>query len=218
MALFNDRVDAGRKLAKELSEYAKRSDVIILAIPRGGVPVAFEVAKELNVKMDVCVVRKLGIPGEEEIAMGAIASDNIIVLNDDIVRSHQITKQVIDTAVSKERIELERRERIYRGNRPKPNITGLTVILIDDGVATGATMRAAVSAVETEKPAKIVIAVPTGIQATCSSFEGNVNEVIICASTPEPFFGIGAWYEDFSQTTDEEVCELMKKATILLSK
>lgn len=218
MALFNDRVDAGRKLAKELSEYAKRSDVIILAIPRGGVPVAFEVAKELNVKMDVCVVRKLGIPGEEEIAMGAIASDNIIVLNDDIVRSHQITKQVIDTAVNKERIELERRERIYRGNRPKPNITGLTVILIDDGVATGATMRAAVSAVETEKPAKIVIAVPTGIQATCSSFEGNVNEVIICASTPEPFFGIGAWYEDFSQTTDEEVCELMKKATILLSK
>jgi predicted phosphoribosyltransferase len=130
MALFNDRFEAGKKLAKELSEYTNSSDVLILAIPRGGVPVAFEVAKELNVKMDVCVVRKLGVPGDVEIAMGAIASDNIIVLNEEIVRSHQITKQVIDAVASKERIELERRERIYRGNRPKPNITGLTVILI----------------------------------------------------------------------------------------
>lgn len=218
MALFNDRVDAGTKLAKELSEYANRSDVLVLAIPRGGVPVAFAVAKVLNVKMDVVVVRKLGVPGDEEIAMGAIASDNIVVLNEDIISSHQISKQVINAVTAKELKELERKESIYHGNRPKPNITGLTVILIDDGLATGATMRAAATAaVATKKPAKIVIAVPTGIPATCKSFEGKVDEVI-CVATPEPFYGIGAWYEDFSQTTDEEVCELLGKAANLPSK
>jgi putative phosphoribosyl transferase len=210
MAFFKDRVDAGRKLAKKLSKYANLSDVLILALLQGGVPVAFEVAKELNVKMDVFIVRKLGVPGNEELAMGAIASDNIIVLNEDVVRSFQISKQVIDAVAARELRELERREHTYRGNRPKPNINGLTVILIDDGLATGATMRAAAAAVKTKNPTKIVIAVPTGAPDTCRSFEGKVDKVI-CVATPEPFYGVGAWYEDFSQTTDTEVCELLGK-------
>ncbi len=217
MALFKDRLDAGRKLAKKLSKYANRSDILVLGLPRGGVPVAFEVAKELNVKMDVFVVRKLGVPGNEELAMGAIASDNIIVLNEDIVRSFHISKQVIDAVAARELRELERRERIYRGKRPKPSISGSTVILIDDGLATGATMSAAASAIKTKNPTKIVIAVPTGAPDTCRSFEGKVDE-IICVSTPEPFYSVGAWYEDFGQTTDEEVCELLDKATDFQSK
>jgi putative phosphoribosyl transferase len=211
MSLFNDRADAGKKLAKKLSEYANRSDVIILSLPRGGVPVAFEVAKELNVKMDVFIVRKLGVPGNEELAMGAIASDNIRVLNEDVIRSFQIPQSVIDEVAVNELRELERRERLYRGNRPKPDISGSTVILIDDGLATGATMRAAAAAVKTKNPAKIVIAVPTAASDTCSAFENEVDKTI-CVATPEPFYGVGAWYEDFSQTTDKEVCELLNKA------
>ena len=211
MSLFNDRVDAGRKLAKDLLKYANRSDVLILALPRGGVPVAFEVAKELNVKMDVFIVRKLGVPGNEELAMGAIASDNIRVLNEDVVMSFQIPERVIDMVAENERKELERRERAYRGDRPKPEIEGSTVILIDDGLATGATMRAAAAALKTKNPAKIVIAVPTAAPDTCEIFRKEVDE-IICLATPEPFYGVGAWYEDFSQTTDKEVCELLDKA------
>jgi predicted phosphoribosyltransferase len=211
MSFFNDRTDAGRRLAKRLSEYANRPDVLILALPRGGVPVAFEVAKALNVKMDVFIVRKLGVPGNEELAMGAIASDNIRVLNEDIVRSFQIPQRVIDEVAADELRELERREHLYRGNRPKPNISGSTVILIDDGLATGATMRAAVAAVKTKNPAKVVIAVPTAAPDTCSAFGKEVDEVI-CVATPEPFYGVGAWYEDFSQTTDKEVCDLLDRA------
>ena len=211
MSLFNDRADAGKSWRKKLSEYANRSDVIILALPRGGVPVAFEVAKELNVKMDVFIVRKLGVPGNEELAMGAIASDNIRVLNEDVIRSFQIPQSVIDEVAVNELRELERRERLYRGNRPKPDISGSTVILIDDGLATGATMRAAAAAVKTKNPAKIVIAVPTAASDTCSAFENEVDKTI-CVATPEPFYGVGAWYEDFSQTTDKEVCELLNKA------
>jgi putative phosphoribosyl transferase len=216
MSLFNDRADAGKKLAKKLSEYANRSDVIILALPRGGVPVAFEVAKELNVKMDVFIVRKLGVPGNEELAMGAIASDNIRVLNEDVIRSFQIPQSVIDEVAVNELRELERRERLYRGNRSKPDISGSTVILIDDGLATGATMRAAAAAVKTKNPAKIVIAVPTAASDTCSAFENEVDKTI-CVATPEPFYGVGAWYEDFSQTTDKEVCELLNKAAKIKS-
>lgn len=217
MAFFKDRVDAGKKLAKELSKYANRSDVLILALPRGGVPVAFEVAKELNVKMDVFIVRKLGVPGNEELAMGAIASDNIRVLNEDVVSSFQIPERVIDSVAANELKELERREQAYRGNRPKPEISGKTVILIDDGLATGATMRAAVAALKIKNPTKIVIAVPTAAADTCRFFEEKVDE-IICVTTPEPFYGVGAWYGDFSQTTDEEVCELLDKAVNLQSK
>ena len=214
MALFKDRTDAGKKLAKELLKYANRSDVLILALPRGGVPVAFEVAKELNVKLDVFIVRKLGVPQNEELAMGAIASDNIRVLNEDVVRSFQIPENVIDNVTANELKELERRERAYRKNRPKPEISGKTVILIDDGLATGATMWAATAALKTKNPAKIVIAVPTAATDTCRAFKEKVDE-IICIATPEPFYGVGAWYGDFSQTTDEEVCKLLEKAAIL---
>ncbi|PAV13414.1 phosphoribosyl transferase [Methanosarcina spelaei] len=214
MALFKDRVDAGKKLAKELSKYANRSDVLILALPRGGVPVAFEVAKELNVRMDVFIVRKLGVPGNEELAMGAISSDNIRVLNEDVVRSFQIPERIINMVSENELKELERRERAYRGDRPKPEISGSTVILIDDGLATGATMRAAAAAIKTKNPAKIVVAVPTGARDTCELFVREVDEVI-CVATPEPFYGVGAWYGNFSQTTDEEVCELLDKARAL---
>ncbi|HWR25673.1 MAG TPA: phosphoribosyltransferase [Methanosarcina sp.] len=211
MALFKDRVDAGNKLAKKLSGYANRPDVLVLALPRGGVPVAFEVAKALNVKMDVFIVRKLGVPGHEELAMGAIASGNIRVLNDDVIRSLQIPLQVVDRVAESELKELERRESKYRGERPKLDVTGLTVILIDDGLATGATMRAAAAAIKTKNPAKIVVAVPTAAADTCQFFQHEVDEVI-CLTTPEPFYGVGAWYGDFSQTTDKEVCDLLDKA------
>lgn len=217
MAIFKDRVDAGRTLAKELLKYASRPDVLILALPRGGVPVAYEVAKTLNVKMDVFIVRKLGVPGYEELAMGAIASDNIRVLNEDVVRSFRIPEEVIEKVAAKELRELERREKAYRGDRPKPEINNKIVILIDDGLATGATMRAAAAALKTKNPAKIVIAVPTAAADTCESFEGKVDE-IICVATPEPFYGVGAWYADFSQTTDKEVCDLLEKAKNLNSR
>ncbi|MHC1755675.1 MAG: phosphoribosyltransferase [Methanosarcina sp.] len=217
MAIFKDRVDAGKRLAKELSKYSNRPDVLILGLPRGGVPVAFEVAKKLNVKMDIFIVRKLGVPGNEELAMGAIASDDIRVLNEDIVRSYQIPDRVIATVAANEFRELERRERKYRGDHPKPDISGMTVILIDDGLATGATMNAAVEAVKTKNPAKLVVAVPTASPDMCRFFESKVDE-IICATTPEPFYAVGAWYGDFSQTTDEEVCELLNKARNLPSK
>jgi len=212
MSFFNDRIDAGKRLAERLSEYANREDVLILALPRGGVPVAFEVAKELNLKMDIFIVRKLGVPGNEELAMGAIASGNIRVLNEDVIRSFRIPQKAIDEATANELGELERRERIYRKNRPVPKISGSTVILIDDGLATGATMRAAVAAVKTKNPAKVIIAVPVAAPDTCSDFGSEVDEVM-CVATPEPFYGVGAWYEDFSQTTDKEVCDLLDKAT-----
>ncbi len=212
MSFFNDRTDAGKRLSERLSEYANREDVLILALPRGGVPVAFEVAKELNLKMDIFIVRKLGVPGNEELAMGAIASGNIRVLNEDVIRSFRIPQKAIDEATANELGELERRERIYRKNRPVPKISGSTVILIDDGLATGATMRAAVAAVKTKNPAKVIIAVPVAAPDTCSDFGSEVDEVM-CVATPEPFYGVGAWYEDFSQTTDKEVCDLLDKAT-----
>jgi len=217
MAIFKDRVDAGKQLAKELSKYSNRPDVLILALPRGGVPVAFEVAKALNVKMDVFIVRKLGVPGNEELAMGAIASEDIRVLNKDIIKSLQIPDRVIATVAANELRELERREYKYRGDHPKPDIRGMTVILIDDGLATGATMHAAVEALKTKKPAKLVVAVPTASPEICRFFEDKVDE-IICAATPEPFYAVGASYGDFSQTTDDEVCELLSKARSLPSK
>ncbi|WP_440945915.1 phosphoribosyltransferase [Methanosarcina sp. T3] len=211
MAIFKDRVDAGKRLAKELLKYSNCPDVLILALPRGGVPVAFEVAKALNVKMDVFIVRKLGVPGNEELAMGAIASDDIRVLNEDIVKYFQVPDSVIATVAANELRELERRERKYRGDHPKPDINGMTVLLIDDGLATGATMHAAVEAIKTKNPAKLVVAVPTASPDMCRFFEDKVDEVI-CTATPEPFYAVGASYGDFSQTTDDEVCELLRKA------
>jgi len=204
MAYFHDRRDAGRKLAQELLRYANRPDVLVLALPRGGVPVAYEVALHLNVPLDIFIVRKLGLPGHEELAIGAIASGGIRVVNDEIIRMLHIPDEVIDRVAQQELKELQRREQSYRGERPAHEIRDNTIILIDDGLATGASMRAAVAGLRTKEPDRIVVAVPIAAPETCQAFERLVDEVV-CAVTPEPFLGVGRWYEDFSQTTDEEV-------------
>jgi putative phosphoribosyl transferase len=204
MVRFRDRREAGKRLAQELLHYANRSDVLILALPRGGVPVAYEVALALNAPLDVFIVRKLGLPGQEELAIGAIASGGIRVLNEDIIRLLRIPEEVIARVARDEQQELERRERLYRGDLPAPEIRDRTVILIDDGLATGASMRAAIAGLRAQDPGRIVVAVPTASPETCAEFESQVDE-IVCAITPEPFLGVGRWYEDFSQTTDEGV-------------
>jgi predicted phosphoribosyltransferase len=209
--IYRDRRDAGKQLAAQLGEYADREDVLVLALPRGGVPVAFEVAKALRAPLDIFLVRKLGVPGQEELAMGAISTGGVRVLNDDVVEYLQVPEQVSDAVAAKELIELERRERTYRGDRPEPVVQGKTIILIDDGLATGSTMRAAATALRLQKPARIIVAVPVSAPQTCDEYRMGVDE-IICASTPEPFVGVGLWYRDFSQTTDEEVRELLQKA------
>lgn len=209
--LFRDRTDAGRQLAAKLTLYAGRPDVRVLALPRGGVPVAFEVAKALRAPLDVFLVRKLGLPGHEELAMGAIASGGIRVLNEDVVRRFRVSVDVIDAVAAEEAVELERRERLYRGDRPPAEVRDRTVILIDDGLATGSTMRAAVVALRQLRPARIVVAVPVGAAETCAEFETEADDTV-CAHTPEPFYGVGMWYDDFSQTTDEEVRELLERA------
>ena len=209
--LFKNRKAAGQFLAKELAAYANCPDVLVLALPRGGVPVAFEVAKALNAPLDVFVVRKLGVPEQQELAMGAIASGGVRVLNDDIVRSLDVSEAAINQVAAKEQQELERRERLYRGERPVPILQGRTVILVDDGLATGATMRAAVVALQQQKPAKIIVTVPVSASETCHQFQSKVDEVV-CAATPSPFYSVGLWYEDFPQTTDEEVRDLLEKA------
>ena len=206
--LFRNRIEAGRLLAGHLKEYADQPEVIVLALPRGGVPVAFEVAEALRAPLDVYIVRKLGVPGHEELAMGAIATGGVRVTNDDVVRFLKIPSEQIDEAAARETQELERREREYRGNRPAPDITGRTVILVDDGLATGSTMRAAASALRKQNPKRIVVAVPVGAPQTCDEFRAEVDEVV-CAMTPEPFHGVGQWYDDFSQTSDDEVHELL---------
>jgi erythromycin esterase-like protein/predicted phosphoribosyltransferase len=205
---FRDRREAGRLLAAKLMAYANRPDVVALALPRGGVPVAYEVARALHAPLDVFVVRKLGVPGYEELAMGAVATGGVRVLNDQIVRSLHIPEYVIDRVEAEEREELGRRERAYRGGRPPLEVRGRTVILIDDGLATGATMRAAVSALRQLQPARIIVAVPIASPETCDELKVEVEEVV-CAITPEPFHAVGYWYEDFTQTTDEEVRELL---------
>jgi predicted phosphoribosyltransferase len=205
---FRNRTDAGRRLAAKLTDYADRGDVLVLALPRGGVPVAFEVAQALGAPLDVFVVRKLGVPGHEELAMGAVATGGVRVLNDDIVRGLGISDHEIDTVVARELHELARRERLYRGDRPPPDVAGRTVILVDDGLATGATMRAAVAASRQQRPARIVIAVPTASPDTSEALKAEADDVV-CAMTPEPFFAVGHWYEDFTQTTDDEVRDLL---------
>ncbi len=209
--LFRDRTEAGKMLAKELTAYANRNDVLVLALPRGGVPVAFEVARILNAPLDIFLVRKLGLPCHEELAMGAIATGNIRVLNRDVVSQLRIPESVINEVAERERHELARREHLYRDDRPAPDVRGKTVILVDDGLATGSTMYAAITALRQQQPARIIVAVPTAAPATCDAFRDVVDE-IICAVTPEPFYSVGAWYDDFSQTTDEEVRNLLKKA------
>ncbi|WP_414585678.1 phosphoribosyltransferase [Scytonema sp. PCC 10023] len=209
--LYKNRKAAGQILAKELAAYANRQDVLVLALPRGGVPVAFEVAKGLNAPLDVFVVRKLGVPEQQELAMGAIASGGVRVLNENIVRSLGISEAAINQVVAKEQQELERREHLYRGDRPVPTLHERTVILVDDGLATGATMRAAVVALQQQKPAKIIVAVPVSASETCQEFQSKVDEVV-CAATPNPFYSVGLWYEDFPQTTDQEVRDLLELA------
>ncbi|MDQ3310253.1 MAG: phosphoribosyltransferase [Gemmatimonadota bacterium] len=208
---FQDRVEAGQVLASELGAYVGQPNVLVLALPRGGVPVAFEVAQALHAPLDVFLVRKLGVPGHEELAMGAIASGGVRVLNRSVVDSLSIPDHVIAAVAVQEQRELERREHSYRGNRPDPEVRGRTVLLVDDGLATGATMRAAAAAIRAQEPRRLVVAVPVAARETCDEFRDEVDEVV-CAITPEPFYAVGVWYRDFSQTTDEEVHELLERA------
>ncbi len=210
MALqFANRSEAGKELATKLMAYAHRADVLVLALPRGGVPVAYRVARVLHAPLDVFLVRKLGVPGHEELAMGAIAMGGVRVLNKEI--AIYMDEAVIDAVSRQEQAELQRRERLYRGDRPAPNIQGRAVILVDDGLATGSTMRAAAVALRQMQPHKIVVAVPVAAAETCDEFRSEVDEVV-CAATPEPFMAVGLWYADFSQTSDEEVRELLEQA------
>src|ERR1700716_3452581 len=208
--LFRDRREAGRLLAEKLAPYANRPDVLVLALPRGGVPVAYEVARALGAPLDVFVVRKLGVPGYEELAMGAVATGGVRVLNDQLVERLGIPEDMIDAVAARERQELARRERLYRGGRRPPDVRGRTVILVDDGLATGATMHAAIQALRQQNPARIVVAVPTASPETCEEMKAWADDVI-CAITPEPFDAVGRWYRDFSQTTDEEVGALLAR-------
>src|SRR5437667_7927679 len=208
---FPNRTEAGRLLAEKLERYAGRDDVIVLGLPRGGVPVAYEVARRLGAPLDVFIVRKLGVPGFEELAAGAIASGGVRVLNEDVMRSIPHADEAIDAITIRETAELERREQIYREGRPPPELRDRIVILVDDGLATGATMRAAVKALRERGAAKIVVAVPVGPPDTCHELEERADETI-CLSTPEFFQAVGQYYEDFSQTSDEDVRELLSQA------
>jgi putative phosphoribosyl transferase len=207
---FQDRTEAGQELAKLLAPYADRPDVLVLALPRGGVPVAYEVARALHAPLDVFLVRKLGVPGHEELAMGAIASGGVRVLNHDVIRALGIPENIVDMVAERAGEELRRRERLYRDDRPAPEVRGRTVILVDDGLATGSTMRAAVAALRKQGPARVIVAVPVGAAETCA--ELSVGAEVVCARTPEPFLAVGMWYDDFTQTSDEEVRELLERA------
>ena len=209
---FRDRRDAGRVLAERLRHYAGRPDVLVLALPRGGVPVGYEVAQALGAPLDVFLVRKLGAPRHEELAMGAIASGNVRVLNPDVIAMLHIPERVIDDIAAHEEVELQRREREYRGDRPPLDARGRIVILVDDGLATGATMRAAAASLRRHGVARLVVAVPVAAEETCQALRPEVDE-IICAVTPQPFYAVGAWYEDFSQTDDAEVRALLHRAS-----
>ncbi|WP_432812304.1 phosphoribosyltransferase [Pantanalinema sp. GBBB05] len=208
---FENRTAAGQLLAAQLHPYANRDDVIVLALPRGGVPVGFEVAKGLNAALDILVVRKLGVPGHEELAMGAIAPGGVQTLNHHIVLSSRVDDTAIMQVIAQEQQELARREQLYRSDRSSLTLRDRTVILVDDGLATGATMRVAVQAVRQQQPARIVVAVPVAAPETCQELGQEVDQ-IICAETPQRFSSVGSWYEDFSQTTDEEVRTLLKAA------
>lgn len=210
-ARFSDRREAGQRLAGQLSRYKGRGDLIILALPRGGVPVAFEIARELKAPLDVFVVRKLGVPWHPELAMGAIAGDGVEVLNESVVSAYNIPPTVIRTVAEREGRELQRRLKQYRDDRPLPQLAGQTVVLVDDGLATGSTMRAAVAAVRRQQPRAIVVAVPVAAVSTCAEVKSEVED-IICLLTPPDFSAVGLWYEDFSQTTDAEVRQLLAES------
>ncbi|MBE9166566.1 phosphoribosyltransferase [Pleurocapsales cyanobacterium LEGE 06147] len=214
---LRNRTEAGQLLAKKLTAYANRSDVLVLGLPRGGVPVAFEIATALNVPLDICIVRKLGVPEHEELAMGAIAMGEVMVLNEEVVKGAQIAKPIIERVAAREKRELARRDRLYRGNRPMPELQGRTVILVDDGIATGSTLKAAIAIVEQQQPKSIVVAVPVAPQSTCNELKEEVDEVV-CLMMPEPLRAIGLWYDDFLPTTDAEVRDLLARAERQLTK
>ena len=209
--IFRNRQEAGRELAARLAKYANREDVLILGVPRGGVPVAFEVATALHLPLDVFVLRKLGVPGHEELAFGAIGSGGARILNADIVSELGISELDISAATKEQTAELERREQLYRGNRPPFHVHGQTVILVDDGIATGASLRAAIHAIRKMRPAAIVVATPVAPRETCNHLRPEVDE-LICVQIPEPFYGVGEFYRDFSQVSDEQVVELLDRA------
>lgn len=209
--MFRDRREAGRVLAELLSEYAGRNDVIVLALPRGGVPVSYEVARKLRAPLDVFVVRKLGLPSQPELAIGAIASGGVRALNRELVEALRIPEEVIDQVATREQQELQRRERLYRGERPRPDLRGKTVILVDDGLATGSSMRSAVEAIKQQSPAQVIVAVPVAARSTCEELQEEADKVV-CAVTPFLFYAVGQWYADFSETSDEEVHELLARA------
>lgn len=208
---FRTRSEAGHLLALDLQRYKDQPNVLVLALPRGGVPVAYEVARELNAPLDVFIVRKLGVPGHEELGMGAIASGGVRILHQGVIDQLGISSKVIDLVAAREQQEMERRERLYRGQRPPPDIHNKIVIIVDDGLATGSTMKAAIAALRQQKPARLVVAVPTAPVDTCEELKKMADEVV-CALTPEPFYAVGGSYVDFNQTTDEEVRELLKRA------
>lgn len=209
---FNDRQQAGVQLANELSEFSARADTLVLALPRGGVPVAHEVAMMLNLPLDLWLVRKLGVPGHEELAMGAIAQGDIRIINQDVVDQLGIPQQALEQEIIQQQAELKRRNQLYRGDNPAPEIEAMTIIVVDDGLATGATMKAAVCALRKAKAAEIIVAVPVGAISTCNEIE-KLADKVVCLSTPEPFYGVGRWYRDFSQTSDKQVQELMSGFT-----
>jgi len=211
MALFKDRKHAGRILAEKLTAYQNQPEVVVLGLPRGGVLVGYEIALALNAPLDVFIVRKLGMPGHEELALGAISSGGIRVLNDEIVHELNISNDVLEMVTQRELQELKRREQAYRGDHPPLDVRGRSVILVDDGLATGASMRAAVSGLRTRRPHRIVVAVPVAASDICKEFEAVADEVV-CAVTPKLFHGVGMWYEDFTQITDKEVQNLLEKS------
>lgn len=212
MMLYEDRRDAGRQLGKRLAGvYGGRPDCVVLGLPRGGVPVAYEVARALDAPLDVFVVRKLGVPGHEELAMGAIASGGVRVTNEDVIAALGIDDATLEAVTARAQAELERRERLFRDGGPPLPVADRIAILVDDGLATGATMRAAVEAVRLRRPARVVVAVPVAAASTCAEI-ARVADEVICARTPEPFYAVGAWYRDFSQTSDDEVREILRRA------
>jgi putative phosphoribosyl transferase len=208
---FKNRSEAGQLLAGALDHYRDRPDALVLALPRGGVPVGYEIAKTLHLPLDVFIVRKLGVPGEEELAMGAIASGGVRSLNKSVIEQLGIPESIIDSVSDREARELERRELLYRGDKPPINVSNRVVILVDDGLATGSTMKAAVAALRRQNPSRIVVAVPTAPPDACDEIRPNADE-LVCAVTPEPFFSVGLWYEHFDQTSDAEVTELLHRA------
>ncbi|MDJ0536011.1 MAG: phosphoribosyltransferase [Xenococcaceae cyanobacterium MO_207.B15] len=208
---FRSRFEAGRLLARTLKpNYANNPDVLVLGLPRGGVPVAYQIAKLLHAPLDICVVRKLGLPGRKEVAMGAIASPEIMELDEGLIAELKISEKALKEVIVRELQELQRRERVYRGSRPAPNLSNRTIILVDDGVATGNTLKAAISIIKQQQPKEIVVAVPVAPPDIYEQLEAEV-EKVVCLAAPEPFHAVSLWYEDFSPTTDEQVCMLLEQ-------